>query len=192
MLTLDDLFELAAPQGEPIEAAARAQVGDAPLGILELLELGYGVLKVDVDEATEEALHEWFQLARYRGLKRICDQDPAAARAWVRAAARDAWAQWAPVLKAADGHDYGRVEAQIKVALDPASTPGDLAAARRDTSKLPKRGPPPPYVGHFYGGLAAILEDDLPEAVSFFCVPPNGDSRSAIIAALYLAAPAAT
>lgn len=180
--SLDDLFTLAAPPDADAEAEARAKLGDQ-LSIEQLLNLGYGAFD-------HESFASWCNVARQRGLAKICADEPKAALAWCIAAGRDAWTQWRPVLQAAPNHAFARVEKQITAAIDPAALPAALKAARADTSALPVRAAPPPYAGHFYGGLQALLDARLAsnpsamaDALSFFCVAPNG-RRAAEIAAL--------
>jgi hypothetical protein len=199
--SFDDLLSLVAPPNANVEAWLLAHVprgldSATPLDVQDLLGLVYVTVDLDDDEDCEAAF-EWLERARSSGLSRFLSADPAAALAWSMAAGRSAWAWWKPALERVPEHDVKSLERHVSVATNPTSSPEELLRARREMSQLPKRGPPPPYAGHFYGGVGALLEArrssgqahfvNLAESLFFFDVAPDGTSRIAEIAALLVA-----
>lgn len=195
-----DLLSLVAPPSPSLDEHLNGVVAmahAAPLGPRELLEFGYGQYDTSaLDDEEYEALTDWFEMARERGLASLIRADESAGLAWAVAALSSTWTLWRPVIESSADHDVAAVEAQVATATDPEATRDALESACLATSALPKRGPPPPYVGHFYGALADLLDGrlaigstrhrHLASSLSFAFVAPEGSRHSSEIAALRL------
>lgn len=180
--TVEDLLRAAPAPNEVVEAWIRRELAIA-YGPKQLLELGYRAVN-DLGAGDYELLSEWFEVARARTLGDLLARDPRRALAWCIAAAEQAWRWWKPALDAAPQHDLVAIAELLAVATNLASTHEDVARVRAAVGALRHRGPPPPYAGHFHGGLTELLQGrtaaaphctfHFAEALSFFCVAPDG------------------
>jgi hypothetical protein len=98
------------------------------------------------------------------------------------------WRSWRDPIAAEPSQRVDVVERLVAVALNNSASPDELTAALHEYDALPSHTTPPPWVGHFYGGLhdllrARLASDDkqraklLRSAGSFSRVEPDGTSR---------------
>jgi hypothetical protein len=193
--SINDLLQLAAP-GYPqiydwiekhLLAESNGRDPAKPLTVEEILHFGIGVdLDVDSDEEAE-VFTDWFEQVRHGALVRLVERDDGFD--WAVAGVRLASSWWLPVLEPARSP-----ERMLAIAADPGASPDALAQARLDFIAL-RQGPPPPWVGHFYAAVGALLDtrlakhpaarlSHLADCVSFACVAPDGSNRAAAIADL--------
>jgi hypothetical protein len=172
--------------------ATRADA-DEPVSIPVLLDLLYDLTFDDLEDDDCEEIRMWCERALRIGLAQLFETENIDSIAWCARAVRCSWGFWKATIVNAVTHDAVMVERIVDAATALSSSREQLESALRDYTSQPSHTSPPPYIGHFYGGLDELLHgrldhererlDHVASCLSFACVMPDGSRRAADIAA---------
>jgi hypothetical protein len=185
---VDDLREHYVEEGRSVEA---------PLSLEQLLEFAHEIGAPTGEEGEPfESVEDFVENAHSWGIEQwlIRNAPASSVHRAVAAAIQRSTSWWIPVLQGFDADRARQVQQLVdhaaRCARDVSVSRTPLSEALATGAGLPPSRPPPPYVGHFCGGVTELLRAltaptdyaVLAQCLDYACVAPDGSVRRSEIA----------